>query len=261
MIERSIISLPLLLLLPLFLSAFTSVKSAIPLLQSYGFDPLFARLDRLLHGGHAWELIHPIVGFPAVTNALNVAYLFWFLLGWIALISVAFVTKNRDLREQYLLAFCGSWIVLGTVAAVGLASVGPCFYGLLYLTEDPYAPLMSYLRSANEVYPITALATQDLIWERFTSESTAFGSGVSAMPSMHVAKAALNAILLSKLSRTAGVLGWIYVGVTLVGSVHLGWHYAIDGYVAIAGVLVIWCAAGWWVARSASPAPVAVGST
>jgi hypothetical protein len=125
MAERCIIALPCMLLFPLFLSAFTSVKSAIPLLQSYEFDPLFARVDRLLHGGHPWELIQPLVGFPAVTNALNVAYLFWFLLGWIALISVAFMAKNRDLREQYLLAFCGSWILLGTIAAVALALPGP----------------------------------------------------------------------------------------------------------------------------------------
>lgn len=26
----------------------------------------------------------------------------------------------------------------------------------------------------------------------------------------------------------------------LFGSVYLGWHYAVDGYVAIIGVLLIW---------------------
>lgn len=260
MVQRGIVALPCLVLLPAFLSAFTSIKTAIPVLQAYRLDPLFARLDSMLHGGHAWELIHPIVGFPAVTSALNIAYLAWFLLGWIALISVTFMAGNRELREQYLLAFCGSWILIGTVAAIAMASVGPCFYGLLYPGEDLYAPLMDYLRSANEIYPITALSTQELIWDMFAAGTMDVGTGVSAMPSMHVAKATLNAILLSKLSRTAGILGWIYVAVTVVGSVHLGWHYAIDGYVAIVGVLVIWRAAGWWVARSASPAPVTVGS-
>lgn len=31
----------------------------------------------------------------------------------------------------------------------------------------------------------------------------------------------------------------------MIGSVHLGWHYAIDGYVSILAVIVIWKAVGW----------------
>jgi hypothetical protein len=30
----------------------------------------------------------------------------------------------------------------------------------------------------------------------------------------------------------------------LVGSVHLGWHYALDGYVAAAAVVALWAASG-----------------
>jgi hypothetical protein len=30
----------------------------------------------------------------------------------------------------------------------------------------------------------------------------------------------------------------------LIGSVHLGWHYAVDGYVAIAAVTGFWWIAG-----------------
>jgi hypothetical protein len=64
--------------------------------------------------------------------------------------------------------------------------------------------------------------------------------------------------LLSRLSRVAGILGWGYLALILVGSVHLAWHYAIDGYVSILAVLLIWRAAGWWASRNHSPAPVPV---
>jgi hypothetical protein len=167
------------------------------------------------------------------------------------------MTADRELREQYLLSFFGCWILLGSLAAIGLSSVGPCFYGLLY-PADPYVPLMSYLRSVDEVYTIWALSTQDMLWERYIANSTGLGSGISAMPSLHVAITTLNALLLSRLSRIAGILGWTYLALILVGSVHLGWHYAIDGYVSILAVLLIWRAAGWWVSRSQSPAPVPV---
>jgi uncharacterized membrane protein len=43
--------------------------------------------------------------------------------------------------------------------------------------------------------------------------------------------------------RTSRLLGWLftaYACVILIGSVHLGWHYAVDGYFSIAGALLIW---------------------
>jgi len=259
-VERGLIALPCILLFPQFSSAFTSAKSAIPLLQPFGLDPLFARWDSLIHGGHAWELIHPLVGYPLVTFALNISYNLWLFIILITFALVTVMTSDRELREQYLLSFFGCWIVLGSVAAIGLSSVGPCFYGLLY-PSDPYAPLMSYLRSVDELYPIWALPTQDMLWQNYESSTAGLGSGISAMPSLHVALATLNAILLSRLSRIAGILGWAYLALILVGSVHLGWHYAIDGYASIIAVGLIWRAAGWWATRSESPKLVPVPST
>lgn len=253
-VERGLIALPCILLFPQFSSAFTSVKSAIPLLHPYGLDPLFAKWDSLIHGGHAWELIHPLVGYPLVTFILNFSYNFWIFFVWITFALVTVMTSHRELREQYLMSFFGCWILLGSVAAIGLSSVGPCFYGLLYPT-DPYAPLMSYLRSVDELYPIWALPTQDMLWQNYETSTTGLGSGISAMPSLHVAITMVNALLLSRLSRTAGILGWVYLALILVGSVHLGWHYAIDGYASILAVLLIWRAAGWWASRSESRAP------
>jgi len=254
-VERGLIALPCILLFPIFTSAFTSVKSAIPLMHPYSLDPLFARLDSLIHGGHAWELIHPAVGYPIVTYVLNFAYNLWFIVAWIIFALVAVMIEDRKLREQYLVAFCACWILLGSVAAIVLSSAGPCYYGLLYPT-DPYAPLMSYLRSVNEMYNLMALKTQDMLWESHVSNRAGPVSGISAMPSLHVAVAMLNAVLLSKLSRAWGIFGWIYLMLILVGSVHLGWHYAIDGYVSIIAVLLIWRAAGWWVSCGNAPAPV-----
>ena len=256
-VERGIVALPCLLLFTLFASAFTSIKTAISHIHRFRFDPMFADLDKLLHGGHAWELIHPIVAFPIVTFGLNILYDLWFFIVWFAFALVTVMIGDRRLREQYLLSFFACWILLGSIAAIGFSSAGPCFYGRLY-ANDPYAPLMSYLRSVNESYPLWVLSTQEMLWNRYLSNSTGLGSGISAMPSLHVAIAALNAIMLSKLSRAAGLLGWAYLLVILVGSVHLGWHYAIDGYVSIIAVLVIWRAAGWWARRGLEPAPVAV---
>ena len=49
--ERVLMGLPMLLLLPLFFSAFTSVKSAIGVINPYSWDRAFMELDLTLHGG------------------------------------------------------------------------------------------------------------------------------------------------------------------------------------------------------------------
>jgi hypothetical protein len=63
---------------------------------------------------------------------------------------------------------------------------------------------------------------------------------------MHVSMALLFALSISKVSkvsRVAGACAWIFVGTIFVASVHLAYHYAVDGYVAAAATLAIWALA------------------
>ena len=65
------------------------------------------------------------------------------------------------------------------------------------------------------------------------------------MPSMHVATSVLLALFGWRHSRQAGIALTVYAALIMVGSVHLGWHYALDGYVGGLGALVVW----WLVGR------------
>ena len=49
--ERLLYALPMLLLIPAFISAFSLFKAAIPFVNPYAFDIQIAEWDRLLHGG------------------------------------------------------------------------------------------------------------------------------------------------------------------------------------------------------------------
>ena len=64
------------------------------------------------------------------------------------------------------------------------------------------------------------------------------------MPSMHVALPMLFVLVSWKSSLLLRSLFLVYLGFNLVGSVLLGWHYAVDGYAAILGVIVIWVGMG-----------------
>jgi uncharacterized membrane protein len=66
--------------------------------------------------------------------------------------------------------------------------------------------------------------------------------------------ASLCAMTLWRFGRRIGIAAWLFVAVILLGSVGLGWHYAIDGYAALIGVALLWRVAGWaarsWVRRT-----------
>jgi hypothetical protein len=48
--------------------------------------------------------------------------------------------------------------------------------------------------------------------------------------------------MLARLNRYAGAMACLYLATILLGSVFLGWHYAVDGYASIAITGLIWYA-------------------
>jgi hypothetical protein len=61
---------------------------------------------------------------------------------------------------------------------------------------------------------------------------------------MHLAIPTLFGMVLFASWRPAGLVAFAYVAVILAGSIYLGWHYAIDGYVSIISVGLLWKVAG-----------------
>ena len=55
------------------------------------------------------------------------------------------------------------------------------------------------------------------------------------------------------LRRWPGRLFALYGLIILLGSVHLGWHYAVDGYVSILAVPMLWWLSGVLVRRLRLP--------
>lgn len=263
---RILNALPVLVLVPVFASSFSIFKSAITVLHPFAWDVQLAEWDRMLHGGvHPWEWLHYLLGTPVVTAAVNWVYQLWFFIMFALVYWLAFTLDRQQLRMQYLLTFVVTWIILGTAGALLLSSAGPCYYGSVVGGPNPYAPLMSYLQAADQQVPVLALDVQKLLWDSYQYRGErAPGIGISAMPSMHVGSSVLFALLGWRLGRAAGIALTAFAVVIMIGSVHLGWHYAIDGYVGAAGTYAIWRAIGWLQARvpgAASLAPQSATGT
>jgi PAP2 superfamily len=153
--------------------------------------------------------------------------------------------KRPRLRMQFFLTYVLLWALLGNVAATLLSSVGPVYYGRLTGLSDPFAPLMDYLHAANEVVPVLALNVQDMLWKSYSENGLAIIGGITAMPSMHIATSTSFALVAFATDRRLGYLFAAFAVIIQIGSVHLGLHYAIDGYAAAIGTCLIWLAVGW----------------
>ena len=150
---------------------------------------------------------------------------------------------------QYLVTWVLQWGLLGNLLATLMPSVGPAFYSRLVGGPDPYAPLIQYLRSVDIGQALWAIKTQDAMWQCYADYGAQGACGISAMPSMHVAIAFSSVLLAFATNRWLGAVSTVFCALILIGSVHLGWHYASDGYVAIIGTWLIWRSVGWILDR------------
>lgn len=234
----------LLLYVP-FMNVFVGFKQTISSIQPFGpWDLRFMRLDQWLHfGHHPWLLLQPLFGKPVVTGWLDTLYYIWFPIKIILLICAGWRITN-PLNRRFLVSFLLLWIILGNLMATAFASAGPCYYGSVVEGPDPYGPLMAYLHSVDRTFELTALDIQSLLWNEYSSGRIHLVEGIAAMPSLHVAVPVLWALWGWKIEPRLGAMLAVYAAVVLVGSVHLGWHYAVDGYVTFLLVPLIWWAVG-----------------
>lgn len=244
--------LPLFANLIIFMFAFTAFKANIPVFVPFSWDVTFDQWDKAIHFGHRpWELLQPVLGHAPVTWALNVNYNLWFFTMNLFWVHYAFIAVPGKERTRFFLAFMLITAVIGTLLATVFSSAGPAYYTRLGLTPDPYADLMAYLHTVKQVYPLWALDTQDMLWA-YKQEGSVFG-GISAMPSIHNATALLFVLAVWNKSPVLRAIMIVHAALIFIASIHLGWHYAVDTYIAWPIAVALWSVAGrissWWDTR------------
>lgn len=198
-------------------------KTMMPLVGGFWADPLLTRLDHAIFGVDPWVLTHQMPDW--VSRLLDEAYVTWapvkFATIFALLLAPASVTRARLLLTYFLLVASAAF---GQYLA---SSAGPIFHELTGLGARFSAlPLEPW-----------AATTRDFLWEDYVRGGGKVGGGISAMPSLHVGVAAWCALALTRTVPKLGWIGWLYAATIALGSVHLGWHYATDGMVAL---LLLW---------------------
>jgi hypothetical protein len=226
-------TLLMVLVLAPFEAMFASIKSAFSE-GNFGYDKPIADLDKLIHFGHApVRYMLSVAQNEWVLRAIEFNYdVLWFVLCFGILYWVAISPRADAFRLRYCGTFFAVWVIVGNVIAGLFPTAGPAFYSLVTGDAARFAKLRAFLENTTGSFS-SAADTQHYLWSLHQAGLSGFGSGISAFPSMHVALVTMNALFIAEHSRRLGLAAAAYVCLIIVSSVFLGWHYALDGYVAV----------------------------
>ena len=235
-------------LMTMVLVSFAQLKNLLPVLNAFAWDTDFSNLDRLLHFGTLpHEFLHVVFGEHYSLSFFTGIYNLWLFLMYFVLVLVCFLRTDNPHRIRYLVAFILTWSIGGNLVATLFSSAGPPYFAGLGL-GGTYEPLMQVLKAHASTGALTVVDTQDLLWRWHVSGQQI--NAISAFPSMHVASSVLMAIVAFQFSRMLGMLMSFFAMGIMIGSVLLGWHYAVDGYAGALIAASCWGAAGWLVRRT-----------
>lgn len=225
--------------LSMSLEVFSGIKKSIPFVVPFYLDPFLVDLDRaLFFGTDPWRITHALFGWA--TQPILWLYNAWHVVHIGLAIWVAFAfDETQKIRFAIVLQFI--WLILGGGLAMALASVGPVMVGDFFgdRSFDPMLDVLSKQAPSVIMVKDTLIATMD---------NPLLISGISAMPSIHVAVSVAAALWLQQQgSKVLAIVGWSYAFVIYIGSIHLGWHYATDGLLSAPLVVLVWWLAGKYV--------------
>lgn len=233
------------------LLSFAQLKLLIPLIQPFAWDEAFAGLDRSLHLGiDPYAALHAFLGGDLSLSFFGGLYNLWLFLAYFTLFATCFLRPDSEVRMQFLVAFLLIWAIGGNLFATAFSSAGPPYYALLGLGGQ-FSPLFDRLAEHAAAGGLSVLDTQNLLWKFYTAPDSI--NAISAFPSMHVASTVLMAILGLALSRWIGLALAVFAACIMIGSVLLGWHYAVDGYAGALIAVLSWKASGWLIRSPIGP--------
>lgn len=204
------------------------LKAAMPFSVGFRADQMLADADAWIFGTDPWRLVQWLP-----PTLVDTAYVTW-AQSTVFLMAILPLLPRSTKRDRAIISFFLMMAIAATLQ-YAMPSAGPIFYERLgfghrfaELPSRPWAEL-----------------TSNYLWSSYLDDASRIGSGISAFPSLHVAGAAWVAAVVSSYSRRLAPVAWAYFVLILMGSIYLGWHYALDGLAGMLITIFVWRLVAW----------------
>ena len=217
-------------------AGFRNLKSFVPFVNRYLWDGVLEDIDRLMFFGHdPAVLLHDLLGTGAAAHFFSFIYVAWIVMVPASLVVALVWSRDARAGAWYVTAVAVDW-VLGVTTYFLVPSLGPVyarpetFEGLAGTSVSGLQRMMMEERHAVLTNPLTTDAVQT----------------IAAFASLHVGISVTMCVMaeLLRLNRWVRVFLWVFLALTVVATVYLGWHYFVDAIGGAAlGVAGVWIAA------------------
>jgi membrane-associated phospholipid phosphatase len=216
--------------------AFRNLKSFVPFVNDNLEDDKLAQIDRWLFLGHDPAVVlHHLLGTGIAAHILSAVYVAW--LGFIPFTIAAALVFSRNVLggAWFVTAMAIDW-ALGVATIMAFPSLGP-----IYDRPDLFSDLPHTW--------VTSLQ-QTMIGERAEvladPWATHITQNIGAFASLHVGMMVTVCLIAHflRLNRILRIVLWTFLGLTVIATVYLGWHYFVDSIGGFAiGAIGVWVAA------------------
>jgi PAP2 superfamily len=205
------------------LIAFMWMKPLLNRFVAFWADPLLASFDNALFlGADPWTLLSwlssPVAGL--------IYHPLWFIGMILALLFTAAAPPSEQ-KSAVLLGYFTLWSVVAPLVHMAMPAAGPIFYERM-----GYGARFAAIDGGQATRMVG-----DYLWSLYSTDNFGAGSGISAMPSMHVTISTWTVLAFGFCAprwRWLALTGW---AVIFALSIALGWHYAADGIVGTLAAL------------------------
>jgi membrane-associated phospholipid phosphatase len=201
-------------------SAFRNLKSYVPFVNQNLWDSTLDKVDRILFFGHEpAQVLHELFGTGAAAQFFSFVYVAWIVMVPASLVIALVWSRNARASAWYVTAIGVDW-VLGAITYFFVPSLGP-----IYARPEQFTDLAHTYNTDLQIQLM--VDRHDVLVNPFTTSAV---QTIAAFASLHIGITVTMVVMaeLLRLPRLLRAFLWIFLALTMVTTVYLGWHYVVD---------------------------------